>query len=80
MKCHWCDIDNGNYDFSNICCRVRFLFTQRNIENRRGWMERWEIKFGNAQSEKVKSQFEKQWKQKREGKCQPTSKQNQLFS
>lgn len=32
-------------------------------------MERWEIKFGNAQADQVKAIFEKQWKEKREGKC-----------
>jgi len=65
MTCHWCETDNGNYDFSNICCRVRFLFTQHDINNRRGWMDRWAKKFGNEQAEQVKIQFETQWKEKR---------------
>ncbi|MFA6904413.1 MAG: hypothetical protein WC236_15165 [Gallionellaceae bacterium] len=64
MTCTLCAIDNGNYDFKQICCRVRFLMTQRDVANRRGWIERWEKKFGSAESATLKAEFEKQWKEK----------------
>jgi hypothetical protein len=63
-QCQFCEINNGNYDLSQICCRVRFLMGQKDVSSRRGWIERWEKKFGSAQSATLKAEFEKQWKER----------------
>lgn len=63
-QCKLCDIDNGLYDMAQICCRVRFLMTQHDVGNRRGWIERWDKKYGSAQSVTLKAEFEKRWKER----------------
>jgi hypothetical protein len=65
MACPLCELDNGNYLMSNICCRIRFLMTQHDVGNRRGWIDRWAKKYGSADSELLKAEFEKRWKDKK---------------
>jgi hypothetical protein len=64
INCTLCELDNGLYDLKQICCRARFLMTQHDVVNRRGWIERWEKKFGLAQSATLKAEFERRWKER----------------
>ena len=64
-QCQLCIVDNGNYAFKQICCRVRFLMGQKDVSNRRGWIERWEKRYGSAQSATLKAEFERQRKEKK---------------
>jgi len=60
-QCQFCVNDNGNYDFSGVCCRVRFLMGQKSASQRLGWITHWSKKLGHEQTEVLKAEFLKQW-------------------
>ena len=64
MNCKWCALDNGNYDMSLICCKVRYLLQEPRKEVRRAWLDRWAKKYGSEDVEAVKAELLKRWKEK----------------
>lgn len=64
MTCKWCVLDNGNYDMSLICCKVRYLMHEHRKEVRRLWIERWKKKHGEKEGEAIKAELLKRWKEK----------------
>lgn len=65
VTCPHCKSNNGNYLFSCRGCKVRFLMSLPTLQLRRGWLQRWQNKYGEDETEAVKAELSAQF----EAKC-----------
>lgn len=46
MQCPKCERDSGLYDFTLLCCRVRYLASLHSKGQRAAQLNRWKLKHG----------------------------------
>lgn len=61
ISCEFCAKDDGNYDFSNDCCLVRFVMNVPTKAMRAGYLEWWMTKYGTERVSRVKLLVEQAW-------------------
>ncbi len=63
-NCLYCQLDNGNYDFGNDCCMVRFILKVPTKTMRAGYLSWWLQKYGKDRTDRLKVLIEKAWKER----------------
>lgn len=66
-ECELCATKPGHYQFTNICCRVRFLLLEPRREVRLAWLARWR-RYDSAAAKEIEEQVKARWAKR---KAQP---------
>jgi hypothetical protein len=59
-ECELCATKPGHYQFTNICCRVRFLLLEPRREVRLAWLARWR-RYDSAAAKEIEEQVKARW-------------------
>lgn len=72
--CECCTEDKGVYDFSNQCCKVRYLIKEPRLDVRRALMDKWKKELGTEAFNNLVSEVKEKWESRR--KWRESIKQN----
>jgi hypothetical protein len=61
QDCELCRRQSCIYDFTNICCRVRFVMALPHREMRAGWIARWRKRDGDQIADAVEQEVRARW-------------------
>ncbi len=65
MTCDKCNHGSAIYDFSLLCCRVRYILclptTRKFREMRAGYLERWREQYGDKAADETQAVLMERW-------------------
>lgn len=59
--CDLCQRAAIEYNFSNVCCRVRFLLSLPLRSQRVGWLKMWEERDGIRMAREIEQEVRRRW-------------------